>query len=104
MAKTAVVWGHKLFSHTHSYVHEGFARAFQFLGYDVHWLDDTDDVSGIDFSGALFITEGQVDRRIPIRYGLQVRAAQLRRRTLRVGPQQLPDHPGVLREEHAFEV
>ena len=67
MAKTAVVWGHKLHSHTHSYVHEGFARAFGYLGYDVHWLDDGDDVSGIDFRGALFVTEGQVDGRIPIR-------------------------------------
>lgn len=67
MPKTAVVWGHKLHSHTHSYVHEGFARAFRFLGYDVHWLDNDDDVSGIDFSGALFITEGQVDARIPVR-------------------------------------
>lgn len=67
MAKTAVVWGHKLHSHTHSYVHEGFARAFKFLGYDVHWVDDEDDVSGVDFSGALFVTEGQVDTRIPIR-------------------------------------
>lgn len=67
MAKTAVVWGHKLHSHTHSYVHEAFARAFRFLGYDVYWVDDDDDVSGIDFGGALFLTEGQVDRRIPIR-------------------------------------
>ncbi len=67
MARMAVVWGHKLFSHTHSYVHEGFARAFRFLGYDVHWVDDDDDVSGLDFRGALFLTEGQVDGRIPIR-------------------------------------
>ena len=67
MAKTAVIWGHKLFSHTHSYVHEGFARAFRYLGYDVHWVDDEDDVSGIDFSSALFVAEGQVDHRIPIR-------------------------------------
>jgi hypothetical protein len=67
MPKTAVIWGHKLHSHTHSYIHEGFARAFAFLGYDVYWLDDSDDVSGIDFSGALFVTEGQVDGRIPIR-------------------------------------
>jgi hypothetical protein len=48
-------------------VHEGFARAFRFLGYDVHWVDDDDDVSGMDFRGALFLTEGQVDGRIPIR-------------------------------------
>lgn len=67
MARTVVVWGHKLFSHTHSYVHEGFARAFRHLGYDVYWVDDHDDVSGIDFGGALFLTEGQVDTRIPIR-------------------------------------
>lgn len=67
MARTAVIWGHKLHSHTHSYVHEGFARAFRFLGYDVFWVDDADDVSGIDFSGALFLTEGQVDSCIPIR-------------------------------------
>ncbi len=67
MSKTAVIWGHKLHSHTHSYVHEGFARAFAFLGYDVYWVDDADDVSGIDFGGALFVTEGQVDGCIPIR-------------------------------------
>ncbi len=63
----AVIWGHKLHTHTHSYVHEGFWRAFKYLGYDTYWLDDQDDVSGIDFSRALMITEGQVDRRIPIR-------------------------------------
>lgn len=67
MRKTAVIWGHKLHSHTHSYVHEGFARAFGFLGYDVHWVDDDDDISGIDLSGALFLTEGQVDGHIPMR-------------------------------------
>lgn len=65
--KKAVVWGHKLHSHTSSYVHEGFYRGFQHMGYETHWLDDRDDVSGIDFSGAIFITEGQVDKRIPIR-------------------------------------
>jgi len=67
MAKTVIVWGHKLFSHTHSYVHEGFVRAFRFLGYEVHWVDNDDDVSGLDLKGALFLTEGQVDGRLPIR-------------------------------------
>src|SRR5262249_46443650 len=30
------------------------------------WFDDSDDVSEIDFSSALFITEGQVDKKIPL--------------------------------------
>jgi hypothetical protein len=55
---TAVIWGHKLHTHTHSYVHEGFFRAFQYLGYRTHWLDDSDDVSGLDLAGAVFLTEG----------------------------------------------
>ena len=62
-----VVWGHKLHSHTHSYIHAGFVKAFQYLGYPVHWLDNNDDIRAIDFSHALFITEGQVDQKIPLR-------------------------------------
>lgn len=62
-----VIWGHKLHSHTHSYIHEGFFRAFSELGYPTYWLDNSDDVSQIDFSNALFLTEGQVDGKIPLR-------------------------------------
>jgi len=62
-----IIWGHKLHSHTHSYIHEGFYNAFLHLGYPTYWLDDADDVSHIDFSNALFLTEGQVDRNIPLR-------------------------------------
>ncbi len=62
-----VIWGHKLHSHTHSYVHFGFYKAFKHLGYKTYWLDDNDQVSHIDFSNTLFITEGQVDRKIPLR-------------------------------------
>jgi hypothetical protein len=62
-----VIWGHKLHSHTHSYVHHGFYRAFQAMGHDVAWLDDETDVSGCDFSNTLFLTEGQVDKNIPLR-------------------------------------
>lgn len=62
-----IIWGHKLHTHTHSYVHNGFFRAFQYLGYPTYWLDNEDDVSGFDFSNALFLTEGQVDQRIPLR-------------------------------------
>jgi hypothetical protein len=62
-----VIWGHHLHSHTHSYIHYGFERAFKALGHDVYWLGDDDDVSGFDFSNSLFLTEWQVDDKIPIR-------------------------------------
>jgi hypothetical protein len=62
-----IIWGHKLHSHTHSYIHEGFYNAFVHLGYPTYWLDDSDDVSDYDFSNALFLTEGQVDHNIPLR-------------------------------------
>jgi len=62
-----IIWGHKLHSHTHSYIHEAFFRAFSSMGYQTCWLDDDDDVRGIDFAESLFLTEGQVDKKIPIR-------------------------------------
>lgn len=62
-----VIWGHKLHSHTHSYIHQAFFRAFQEMGYPVLWLDAKDDVQGIDFTSTLFITEGQADEGIPLR-------------------------------------
>jgi len=65
--KKVVIWGHKLHSHTHSYIHFAFHRAFKHLGYDTYWFDDSDDVSKFDFAGSLFLTEGQVDRNMPLR-------------------------------------
>ncbi len=65
--KQVVIWGHKLHSHTHSYVHEAFYKAFKHLGYTTHWLDNSDDISKIDFQHTLFITEHQVDARMPLR-------------------------------------
>ena len=67
MFNQVIIWGHKLHSHTHSYIHYGFHRAFHYLGYKCLWLDNNDDISNIDFSKSLFITEGQVDKNIPIR-------------------------------------
>jgi hypothetical protein len=64
--KQIVLWGHKLHSHTHSYIHNGFNIAFQHLGYKTLWLDNSDDISQINFSNSLFITEGQVDAKIPV--------------------------------------
>ena len=65
--KKVVLWGHKLHTHTHSYIHWGFKRAFEHLGYETLWLDYRDAINNIDFSNSLFITEGQVDRGIPVR-------------------------------------
>src|SRR5579862_4766105 len=62
-----VIWGHKLHTHTHSYVHNGFYNTFNYLGYLTYWFDDNDDVEDFDFTDTLFITEGQVDKNIPLR-------------------------------------
>ncbi len=62
-----ILWGHKLHSHTHSYVQNAFYRAFQHLGVDTFWFDDSDDISWFDFKNCLFITEGQVCHKIPLR-------------------------------------
>lgn len=65
--KKVVLWGHKLHSGTHSYIHYAFYKTFKHLGYETYWLDNNDDVKDIDFSNTLFITEGNVDHAIPLR-------------------------------------
>lgn len=70
MFERVIIWGHKLHTHTHSYIHYGFYKAFKHLNYDVYWLDE-DDIhskcySNFNFDNCLFITEGQVDNFIPI--------------------------------------
>lgn len=65
--KKVILWGHPLHSHTHSYIHWGFFRAFKKLGYETYWFDGKTSMSNFDFNNVLFITEGQVDSAIPIR-------------------------------------
>lgn len=60
-----IIWGHKLHTHTHSYIHYGYYKAFQSLGYETYWLDNNDQFPN-DISNALFLTEGQVDQKIPL--------------------------------------
>ena len=62
-----IIWGHKLHSHTHSYIHNGFFLGFNKLGFKTYWFDDTDNVDNIDFKNSLFITEHQVNKKIPLR-------------------------------------
>lgn len=67
--KQVVIWGHKLHTHTHSYIHNAFYRTFKYLGYKTIWLDNSDSdniINNINFSNTMFITEGQVDKNIPI--------------------------------------
>lgn len=65
-----VVWGHKLkdarTANTFAFIHQEWYRTFEHMGYEVIWLDDDDDVSNLSFENCLFLTEGQVDKRIPI--------------------------------------
>ena len=42
MFERVIIWGHKLHTHTHSYIHYGFYKAFKHLNYDVYWLDEDD--------------------------------------------------------------
>ena len=65
--KQVVIWGHKLHTHTHSYIHNAFYKTYIHLGYKTIWLNNNDNITHIDFSNTLFLTEGQVDNRIPIR-------------------------------------
>jgi len=61
-----VIWGYTPNSHTHAYAHEAYYRAFKEMGYDTYWLEDHP-VDNSIFKNSLFITEGQVDKNIPIR-------------------------------------
>ena len=42
MFERVIIWGHKLHTHTHSYIHYGFQRRFKHLNYDVYWFDNND--------------------------------------------------------------
>lgn len=65
-----VIWGHKLSdprsSNTFAFIHDSWFKTFKYLGYDVLWLDNWDNISHTAFKNCLFFTEGQVDQKIPI--------------------------------------
>jgi hypothetical protein len=61
-----IIWGHPLHSHTHSYIHAAFYKAFKQMGYDTYWLDGNDQMHTLETRNALFITAGQVDQNIPL--------------------------------------
>lgn len=63
-----IIWGHKLHTSTHSYIHGAWVKVFNHMKIDILWLDDKDDIKNINFDNCLFFTEGNVDRNIPINY------------------------------------
>ena len=61
-----IIWGYPLHSHTHSYVHASWVKAFKFLGYETYWFDDANYDKNILYENCLFITEGYADKNIPL--------------------------------------
>lgn len=63
-----VAYGHKLYSHTHSYIHYGFLKAFKSLGWETEWIDENDNVDPASFPpGTMFLTAGNADNKLPRR-------------------------------------
>lgn len=66
--KKVIIWGYPKDTHTHSYIHESFFKAFKFLGYETYWLTNQSDVSNFDFSNTLILTSGSEESKLaPIR-------------------------------------
>ncbi len=61
-----IIWGFPLYSHTHSYIHYAWYKAFKHLGYDTYWFHDKDFPIDFDYSNCLFLTEGYADANIPL--------------------------------------
>ena len=61
-----IIWGYPLYTHTHSYIHYGWHKAFKHLGYDTYWFHDKDFPKEFDYTNCIFITEGYADDNIPL--------------------------------------
>ena len=61
-----IIWGFPLYSHTHSYVHYAWYKAFKYMGYDTYWFHDNDFPVDFDYSNCLFLTEGYAESNIPL--------------------------------------
>lgn len=63
-----IVWGFPLHTHTHSYIHASFYKAFTHLGYETYWFHKGNhpDPSVFDYSNSLFFSEGFADDDIPV--------------------------------------
>jgi hypothetical protein len=61
-----IIWGYPLYSHTHSYIHEAFFKAFKHLNFETYWFHDNDYPNNFDWNDCLFWTEGFADKNIPL--------------------------------------
>jgi len=61
-----VLWGHKTTENTFYYIHQAYVKAFKHLGAQAYWFDDNDNVNDSFHTNTLYLTEGQVDKKIPI--------------------------------------
>ena len=61
-----IIWGFPLNTHTHSYIHAMWVKAFKYLGKDTYWFHDSDYSKDFNYENSLFITEGYADANIPI--------------------------------------
>lgn len=61
-----IIWGYPLHSHTHSYIHAAFFKAFQYLEYETFWFDDLNFPLDFNFENCIFWTEGFADKNIPL--------------------------------------
>ena len=62
----AIIWGYELNTHTHSYIHNGFYKAFNSLGYKTFWFKDEPLKNPDILKGSVvFCTLGQTDH-LPI--------------------------------------
>lgn len=64
--KKVIIWGYPLYSHTHSFVHYGWYKAFKSLGYDTYWFSDNNYPVDFNYSDCIFVTEGYADSKIPL--------------------------------------
>jgi hypothetical protein len=66
--KQVIIWGFPLHSHTHSYIHYAWHKAFSFLKFKTFWFHDDGYPSAteFDYSDSIFLTEGYADRNIPL--------------------------------------
>ncbi len=64
-----IIWGFPLHTHTMSYIHGGWEKAFKHLGYQTHWFHDGSfpNENAFDYNNSLFITEAYADVKIPIK-------------------------------------
>ncbi len=66
MFSKVIIWGYPLYTHTHSYIHYGWYKAFKHMGYNTFWFHDNEFPVDFDYNDCLFISEGYADNNIPI--------------------------------------